>query len=211
MPASHSTSAPYPNAHTPQDRRLLSNVGHWVEGGVLAGSSALALADAVRPTLGWPGRWSPRFSLAAGVVLGGGILAGTLHHGGPRAYLRAELQDREHLKMAGVIAAGGLVESRDPLGLARLGGAASLATVGAMFLGHEQHGTGEALAQSVATHRRLGMSLVAAGAAKAAHALRAPGPWHVAWPILALGVAAQLVAYREPEGAYEDEDEHAGA
>lgn len=198
-------TAPYPNPHSPKERRLLSNVGHWVEGGVLGLSSGLALLDALRPELGWPGRWSPRASVTAGVLLGGGILVGTLHHGGPRAYLRHEHQDREHLKMACVIAAGGLAESGGGSGPARLGGAASLATIGAMFLTHEQHGTGEALERSVAVHRRLGGSLIAAGAAKAAHELRARGPWHVVWPVAALGVAAQLIGYREPEGAYEDE------
>ena len=174
---------------------------------MLAASGGLAFGDALRPGLVWPGRWSPRFSLAAGALLAGGILVGTLHHDGPGAYLRHEHQDLEHMKMAAVIAAGGLLESRDPSCFGRLGGAASLATIGAMFLGHEQHGTGEALEESVATHRRLGVSLLAAGAATAAHALRAPGPWGVAWPVLALAAAAQLVSYREPEGAYEDEDE----
>lgn len=205
MSATHTEPAPYPNPHAPHERRMLSNIGHWVEGGVLAVSGGLALLDAIRPGLGWPARWSARFSLGAGLVLGGGILAGTLHHGGPRAYLRHEHQDLEHIKMAGVIAAGALVETRNPAGRGRLGGAASLAAIGAMFLEHEQHGTGDALEQSLATHRRLGMSLVAAGAAKAADALRLPGPWRLAWPLAALAVAVQLIAYREPEGAYEDE------
>ena len=204
MPESHPTAAPYPNPHSPEERRLLSNVGHWVEGGVLAASSGLALLDAARPRLAWPGRWSSRSSLAAGALLGGGILTGTLHHGGPRTYLRHEHQDLEHLKMAGVIAAGGLVDSL--MGrLGGLGGAASLGTIGAMFLRHEQHGTGEALERSLAAHRRLGMGLMGAGAAKAAHAVGVPGPWGFVWPVLALGVAAQLLGYREPEGAYEDE------
>lgn len=180
-----------------------SNVGHWVEGGVLGAGSVLALADGLRPELDWPRRWSPRILTAAGAVLGAGILAGTLHHGGPRAYLRHEHQDREHLKMAGVIAAGGLIESRDPLGAGGLAGAVTLATIGAMFLTHEQHGTGAARERSLATHRRLGASLVAAGAGKAAHAMHVPGPWRFVWPGLALAVSAQLLAYREPDGAYE--------
>lgn len=205
MSGAQTPSAAYPNPHSPDERRLLSNVGHRVEGGVLAATGALALLGAMRPALGWPGRWAPRLSLAAGALLGGGILAGSLHHGGPRAYLRHEHQDREHVKMAAVIAAGGLVESRDPAGAGAVAGAASLGAIGAMFLTHEQHGTGEALRQSVATHRRLGSSLIAAGAAKAAHAIRLPGPWGIVWPLIALGVAAQLIGYSEPEGAYEDE------
>jgi len=202
--STHGGAAPYRNPHSPQERRLLSNVGHRVEGGVLAVSAALALLDARRPDLGWPGRWSPRMGVAAGVVLGGGILAGTLHHGGPRAYLRHERQDLEHVKMAAVITAGGLVEARAPAGAGLLGGAGALAAIGAMFLAHEQHGTGEALERSMAAHRRLGRSLVAAAAAKAAHALRIPGPWRLTWPLAVLGVAALLLTYREPEGAYEE-------
>ena len=147
---------PYPNPHSPRERRLLSNVGHWIEGAVLAGSSGLALLDAVRPDLGWPGRWSPRFSTAAGAVLGGGILVGTLHHGGPVRYLRHEHQDREHLQMAAIITAGGLAESQGRLPVAGLGGAASMAAIGVMFLRHEQHGSGDALRKSLAAHRRLG-------------------------------------------------------
>lgn len=196
-------SPPYPNPHSPDERRLLSNIGHWIEGAVLGVSSGLALLDAVRPDLGWPRRWSPRLSMAAGAVLGGGILAGTLHHGGPRRYLRHEHQDREHLQMAAIITAGGLAESRRELPAAGLGGAASLATIGTMFLRHEQHGSDEALDKSLAAHQRLGLSLIAAGAAKAGEALRLPGPWRFAWPVLALGVAGQLLSYREPPGAYE--------
>jgi hypothetical protein len=201
---SHVTAAPpYPNPHSPGERRLLSNVGHWIEGTVLAGSSGLALLDAMRPDLGWPGRWSPRVSTAAGALLGSGILIGTLHHGGPSRYLRHEHQDREHLQMAAIITAGGLVESRRRLPLGGLGGAASMAAIGGMFLRHEQHGSAYALQKSLAAHRRLGLSLLAAGVAKAADTVRLPGPWRFGWPVLALGVAGQLLAYREPPGAYE--------
>ena len=107
------------------------------------------------------------------------------------------------MAMAGVIAAGGLLEWRLGPGSGELAGAASLATIGAMFLKHEQHGSGEALQRSLAVHRRLGASLVAAGAAKSAHALRFPGPWRVVWPLLGFAVAAQLIGYREPPGAYD--------
>jgi hypothetical protein len=203
MAAESAESPPYPNPHSPDERRLYSNVGHWVEGGVLGVTSGLSLLDAVRPELGWPARWSARSATAAGMLLGGGILVGTLHHGGPRLYLRHEHQDREHLRMAALIATGGLVEASVSAHPARLGGAAPLAGVGSMFLTHEQHGTGEALEKSKAAHRRLGLSLVAAGAAKAADALRLPGPWALVWPSLGLAVAAQLLGYREPAGAYE--------
>lgn len=105
--------------------------------------------------------------------------------------------------MAALIAAGDGAESTAKTSLGGLGGAGALAGVGAMFLAHEQHGTGEALRHSRAAHTRLGTSLTAAGGAKAASALGLPGPWRYVWPALALGVSAQLLAYREPEGAYE--------
>lgn len=196
-------AAAYPNPHSPEERRLLSNIGHRVEGGLLGVTSALALLDAARPDLDWPGRWSPRVAAGAGLVLGGGILAGTLHHGGPRRYLAHEHQDLEHLRMAAVIATGGLIESAGHERIVGLGGAGALGTIGAMFLRHEQHGTGEALAKSISVHRRLGRSLIAAGLAKAAHSLRARGPWQFAWPMAGLVVATQLIVYREPGGAYE--------
>jgi hypothetical protein len=105
--------------------------------------------------------------------------------------------------MAAITAAGGLVESASEERVSRLAGAAALAGVGAMFLAHEQHGSGEARVRAERTHRRLAFTLLGAGGAKAADALGAPGPWRLAWPFAALAVAAQLLAYREPPGAYE--------
>jgi hypothetical protein len=105
--------------------------------------------------------------------------------------------------MASITAAGGLVESASEKRVSRLGGAAALAGVGAMFLAHEQHGSGEARARAERAHRRLALTLLGAAGAEAADALRAPGPWRLAWPAAALAVAVQLLAYREPPGAYE--------
>ena len=195
---------PYPNPHSPEERRKLSNVGHWAEGAVLTGAGGLALLDALRPELRWPGRWWPWLATGAGVGLGGLILGGSLHHGGPVRYLRHEHQDRQHLQMAGLIAAGGLLEAVGDATPARLAWPAALAAVGALFLSHEQRGTGEAQAAARRAHVRLGWSIVAAGGAKAAEVLRVPGPWRLAWPLIALTVGAQLLAYREPGGAYED-------
>lgn len=194
---------PYPNPHSADERRTLSNVGHWVEGGVLGGVGALALVDAVRPDLEWPRRWGPRLTVGAGAALSGLILGGSLHHGGPRRYLRHEHQDRQHLTMAAVIAAGGAVERLTPGRAGGAGPAAALAAIGQMFLTHEQHGTGEARERAERAHRRLGLSLIAAGAARGADALGVPGPWRFAWPALALAVSGQLLTYREPPGAYE--------
>ena len=196
--------APYPNPHGPSERRLMSNVGHWAEGSMLGAMSALALVGALKPDLRWLARWSPRVAIGAGALLGSGILVGTLHHGGPRAYLSHEHQDVEHLRMAALIAAGGAIEAAVPDPKAGIGGAGALAAIGVIFLRHEQHGTGEALRQARAAHRRLGSALVATGAAKAADSVSAPGPWRLVWPLLGLGVALMLLGYREPTGAYED-------
>ena len=202
MEAHHDT-APYPNPHTPAERRTLSNIGHRVEGGVLAAAASLALLDALKPRLGWPGRWSPRASAGAGFALGAFILGGSLHHGGPFRYLRHEHQDRQHLQMAAALAAGGLIEARGRARAAGLGGAGAMAFVGASFLRHEQHGTEQAQAVAVRAHRTLGGGIVGAAAAKAADALGVPGPWKVVWPGMALVVAGRLLAYREPSDAYE--------
>jgi hypothetical protein len=178
-------------------------VGHWVEGAVLAAAGGLALLDALRPELEWPRRWWPRVALGAGLALGALILGGSIHHGGPRLYLRHEHQDREHLQMAGLAAVGGLVEQLGDGAAARAGMPAALIGIGALFLGHEQHGTGEARDRAERTHKRLGRSLVAAGGARAADGFGLPGPWRYVWPTLTLAVAGQLIAYREPAGAFE--------
>ena len=197
------TEAPYPNPHTLAERRKLSNLGHWLEGGVLGVTAALALLDALKPELRWPGRWWPRAAAASGLGLGGWLLAASGHHGGPRLYFRHEHQDRQHLQMAALLAAGGALEASDTGKLGDFGWAAGLAGVGALFLSHEQHGSGEARAEAERVHRSLGTSLIATGAAKAADAARLPGPWRFVWPLLALDVAGRLLRYREPDGAFE--------
>jgi hypothetical protein len=105
--------------------------------------------------------------------------------------------------MAALITAGGATEALVKRRSARLCPAAALAAVGGMFLNHEQHGSAEARAVAERVHRRLGLSLIAAGAAKAADGLNVPGPWQATWPALSLLVAGQLLRYREPEGAYQ--------
>jgi hypothetical protein len=200
---SDAISASYPNPHTPEERRKLSNLGHWIEGAVLGIAGGLALLDATKRELEWPGRWWPRLTAAAGVALGGFIIGGTFHHGGPRLYLRHEHQDREHLEMAAIIAAGGTLEAVGRGRLARLATAAALTTIGRLFLAHEQHGRDEAQTRAKVVHQRLGYTLVLTGGAKAADALEIRGPWRVVWPVLALLVAAQLLRYSEPVGAFE--------
>lgn len=171
---------------------------------MLAGASALALLGARRPELDWPRLWWPRLASGAGVALGGFIVLGSLHHGGPRVYLRHERQDRQHLVMAALIAAGGLTEAAGrTTAPARLGWPLALSAVAAMFLSHEQHGTGEARERSARTHRRLAFGLLATGAARTAEVLGLPGPWATVWPACGLAVAARLLAYREPAGTYE--------
>jgi hypothetical protein len=104
--------------------------------------------------------------------------------------------------MAALIASGAGVETVGNARLAGLGTAGALAGVGALFLKHEQHGSGEARAQAERAHR-LGYSLLAAAGAKAADTVRAPGPWRFTWPALGLTVAGPLLTYRESAGAYE--------
>lgn len=196
-------SEPYPNPHSPEERRKLSNLGHWLEGAALGGAGSLALLDAVAPSLRWPARWWPRLVAAGGGALGAFIVLGSLHHGGPRRYLRHEHQDREHLLMAALIAAGGVLESAGSSTALRLAPAGALAGVGRIFLTHEQHGTGEARRESERVHRRLGLTVIAAGIAKAGDVLGVPGPLRWVWSSLAMVAAGQLLVYREPAGAYE--------
>jgi len=79
---------------------------------------------------------------------------------------------------------------------------------GALFLFHAQHGTSEAAARAVRQHRVLGSTLIVAGLLNFIEIFSGAGFAAILWPIMLLIAAAQLLLYREPEGAYEGEGSH---
>lgn len=188
------------NPHSPSQERLLSNFGHWVEGAIIAASGV----SSMRGVLSADDRHRVHQSsvlIGAGGVLAAGLIAGSFHHGGPVSFFRANMQQREHLKMAALIVGAGT--------LRRLSGRTAalsnvlVARVGQMFLIHEQHGTDEAAARARKRHEILGKTIVGAAAAEAIGDL---SRWRWARALggaMMLAAGVQLLSYREPGGAYE--------
>lgn len=87
---------------------------------------------------------------------------------------------------------------------------AALILTGWLFLFHAQHGMSEAATRAVRQHRVLGVTIVAAGLLRLIEVISAGGFAAILWPIVLLIAAAQLLLYREPEGAYEVGAEHGG-
>jgi hypothetical protein len=195
-----------PNPHTPEQERLFSNIGHWIEGGIISLGAAAMLREVVSADAE-DTRLADGVLGGAGALLGLGLVAGSFHHGGPAVFFRADPQQQEHLKMAALLT-GGAGARR--LGLpGRLISSLFTARIGQMFLIHEQHGTSEAAHRAKERHARLGKMIVAAAATTALSELTKSRSIRVLGALLLLGAGVQLALYREPEGAYEAGEEHA--
>lgn len=189
-----------PNAHSPEQMRTMSNIGHWVEGAIITGAGALLAREALADRE-FEGRLAATLLTGAGALLAIGLVGGSFEHGGPVTFFEADHQ-REHLQMAGLLTAGGIAQRAGRIG--RLLSSVATARIGQMFLTHEQHGTGQAAEVSKGKHERLGRTiLAAAGTAALGEALEVRA-LKAASAALLLASGLQLIAYREPEGAYED-------
>ena len=108
--------------------------------------------------------------------------------------------------MAGLLTGGALAGRHGRLGA--LVRDLATARIGHMFLTHTQHGTSDAAARAVRRHRVLGGTIVAGAGATAIADTAGARPFRTAGALLLIAAGAQLVAYREPEGAYEDGGGH---
>lgn len=136
-----------------------------------------------------------------------------LHHGRRNIKLTSKAiwidpQQRQHLLMGLMLSLAGLVEllwARGLLFRRRWGLVLPgvLVAIGGMFLMHPSHGTEEAVRESARYHRILGSMLVLTGLFRGLKVVSSM-PGHL-WAGMLLIVAASLVRYREPEGAYEKE------
>lgn len=192
--------------HTPEEMRRGSNLGHRVEGILLAAVGGLAMLD----NLGfatWASAAWPILILIAGL-----LLLALLYPTQPLTDWPAiwrDPQQRQHTIMAAGIAVAGtaeLVRGSNPT-LAYVWPAALL-LIGILFLTHPQHGTGEAVARAVRQHRVLGATAIIAGLLRAVEFVTGRTPFAVLWPLALLVAAAQLILYREPEGAFEAAGDH---
>jgi hypothetical protein len=189
-----------PRAHSAAQMRTMSAIGHWAEGAIISGAGGLLLLGALKPESD-DDRLASNLLAGAGGLLGLGLVIGSFEHGGPATFFKADLQQREHLQMAALLTAGGLGRRAGRIG--RLLTTVATGRIGQMFLAHEQHGTGEAAELAKGKHRRLGKTILAAAGLSAIGELFDVKAARAAGAALLLASGAQLIAYREPEGAYE--------
>lgn len=199
--------------HTPEEMQFLSNLGHWIEGGILGSVALIALLQAVgflrseRAAYLWPS-----LIFAAGLFLPPYML---LHHGLDKLGLvwnitMEDPQQRQHFVMAVLLLIAGLSEVLVTRGIFQFKGwkliwPSVLITIGILFLIHTQHGTEQAVTWAVTVHQYLGVLLIASGAFRAAEVLWAEKlRWlRFPWGILLLICAILLLSYHEPEGVFE--------
>ncbi len=200
--------------HTPEEFQFLSNLGHWIEGGILGAVAIIALLEALGYLkFAWGKYLWPGLVLFAGIFLL--IFLAPLHHGLNYAaiklnwdYLIYDPQQRQHLIMAVLLTLGGLAEvsyRRQPDGHSylQLVWPIILAAIGLMFILHPQHGTSEAIAKAHQFHQYLGFVLIVAGVLRRSELKRPETKWLAFGWIIFLAIASvMLISYREPEGAY---------
>ena len=200
-------------SHTPDEMRRLSDLGHKLEGLMLGIVGVLGLLSGSRQTGGAASAW-PVVALSAGVSLLG--LLYPRHPPEDWPVIWEDPQQRQHtlLAMAALLGGGAEVvrtrtQPRGGSGPAQVWPAA-LVFIGGLFLVHSQHGRGPAVAEAVRRHRLLGATLVLAGLLRALQVSSGSSIFARLWSLAVLGAAAQLVAYHEPEGAYEQDGSHIG-
>lgn len=195
-------------SHTPEEMRRLSDLGHKLEGGLLAAVGLLALAAAAGL-----GAWAS-IAWAALLLVAGIVLLIAIYPRHPMEDWPAiwnDPQQRQHTLIAVAITIAGAVE------LARLPHLAALryiwpviaTLIGILFLTHAQHGTGEAVEKATWQHRILGITVIVAGLLRGAEILANLPMLGYFWPVALLAAAAQLLLYHEPAGAYEPGSGHA--
>lgn len=188
-------------SHTPEEQRRLSNLGHIVEGLLLGVVGVLALLNSlgVAP---WASTAWPILILVAGVLLL--LLIYPRHPLADWPTIWRDPQQRQHTIMAAAIAVAGAAEllrgNSPSWGYVWAG---VMLLIGILFLTHMQHGTGEAVRKAVWQHRLLGITAILAGLLRLTEMITGAAIWSILWPLGLLAAAAQLIWYREPEGAFE--------
>ena len=197
---------------TPEELQWISNVAHWIEGGMFGVVALIALAQALgyAQSKGAQYLW-PGLILLAGIFLPAYILLqrGFDGIGVTWNLVTRDPQQREHFLMALLLLAGGFAEvllrgKKRRSKLWHFVAPTALALIGAMFLVHTEYGTPDAVAEATRKHVYLGSEIILAGLSKAAQVLWERKFRWLAFPwIVFLFLAAlMLLTYREPPGAY---------
>lgn len=194
--------------HSVEEMQQLSNLGHWIEGGLFVLIGIIALLHAfgvIKASLLWPS-----IVLIAGLFLIGFLL---FHHGYNKLSLVWSLlikdpQQRQHLLISALLSVAGLAQiagrMRD-ISFLNYGWPLALFAIGILFLVHEQHGTSEAVQWAQKIHRYLGIILIAVAVFNVFSILFSD-QYHwllYVWPTLLIITAIFILLYREPSGAYE--------
>lgn len=195
-------------AHTPEEMRRLSNLGHIVEGTLFAIVGVLALLGNLGGFTWVSLAWSI-LVLASGVMLL--LLLYPRHPISEWRLIWRDAQQREHTIIAAAVAiAGGAELLSSAISTLDYVWPAAIILTGWLFLFHAQHGTSEAAARAVQQHRALGITLILAGLLNFVEIASGARLAAILWPIVLLIAAVQLLLYREPDGAYEGRGEHGG-
>ena len=201
---------------TPEELQWISNLAHWIEGGMFAIVALLALLQAFgyAQSRGMQHIW-PGLILLGGIFLPAFILLqrGIGGIGTTWDLVIRDPQQREHFAMAVLLLAAGLAEvllrTRQSRTAAwKFVSPVALAIIGVMFFVHTEYGTPEAIAEAARKHAYMGFAILLAGLFKAAEILWIKRFAWLAFPWIAMLLVAALllITYREPPGAYRTTD-----
>jgi hypothetical protein len=201
---------------TAEQLQFISNIGHTIEGLLLAVVALLALVE-----VGGYVRWrAAQYLWPALIVLAGIFLP--LYVLLQRGFAQIDVswnfaindpQQRQHFFMALLLVIAGAAELAVRSKIVRgkfwkFIAPASLLVIGITLLFHTQYGTPEAVAESMRKHHYQGSSVILVGTSRIADVL-----WHknrrwlaYPWIIFLFIASALLITYREPWGAYRNSD-----
>lgn len=199
--------------HTAEEMRQLSNMGHRIEGILLATVAVIAFCEAtglIKNKYIWPS-----IVMTAGLFLVAFLL---LHHGLQNfklvwSLISKDAQQKQHLIMAVLLivaSAAQIVSIKYDLKLLGYVWPVALGVIGVMFIIHEQHGSSGAVQWAQTIHKYLGVLLLVVAVLITLTLIYANKfKWLLyAWPIALLMASIFLFIYREPDGAYDNEGNH---
>lgn len=200
---------------TPEELQWISNLAHWIEGGMFAivGLIALLQAFGYAQSRGIQYLW-PGLILVAGVFLPVFILLqpGISGVGTTWNLVVRDPQQREHFAMAVLLLVAGLAEvllrtKKSRAAIWKFVAPIALATIGVLFFVHTEYGTPEAVTEAARKHDYMGSAILLGGLFKGADVLwRKRFAWLAfPWIAMLLVAAVLLMTYREPRGAYRKE------